>query len=257
MTDRDHHATATADWAAYLAGFHAQRAGITEDVLEHVHDGDSRTPYDWAAEPVAPGLTVLDLACGSAPMHARLRAASYVGVDLSAAELIAAAARRVPVARGDASRLPLPDAAVDAVVMSMALMLVPLAGTLAEVARVLRPGGVFVATVPVGRPLPPRDLLRYGRLFLALRTRGLAYPNDAALRDVRPRLASAGLRLVCDQVRPYTCDLRTAEVAERLLDSLYLPDVEPARIDVGRRVVRRWVGTAVATPIRRLVATQR
>jgi len=78
--------TDAADWTGYVAGFHAQHAGITEDVLEHARDSDGMTPYDWAAEAVTPGLTVLDLACGSAPMHAHLRAGAYVGVDLSAAE---------------------------------------------------------------------------------------------------------------------------------------------------------------------------
>jgi len=248
--------TDAADWTGYVAGFHAQHAGITEDVLEHARDSDGMTPYDWAAEAVTPGLTVLDLACGSAPMHAHLRAGAYVGVDLSAAELHVAAARRVPVAMGDASVLPLRDASVDAVVMSMALMLVPLAGTLAEVARVLRPGGVLVATVPTGGPLPPWDWLRYARLCLALRHWGLAYPNDQALADARVVYAAAGLTLVSDEGRPCACDLRTGDVADRLLDSLYLPDVDPARMGAGRKVARRWVGTTIAIPIRRMVATK-
>lgn len=82
---------------------------------------------------------------------------------------------------GDASLLPLRDDSVDAVVMSMALMLVPLVDTLAEVARVLRPGGVFVATVPTGGPLPSRDWLRYARLCLALHRRGGRPPTRRRL----------------------------------------------------------------------------
>ncbi len=248
--------TGAPDWTGYVAGFHEQHAGITEDVLEHARDSDGLTPYDWAAEAVPPGFAVLDLACGSAPMHARLRANLYVGIDLSAAELEAAAARRVPVAMGDASLLPLRDDSVDAVVMSMALMLVPLVDNLAEVARVLRPGGVFVATVPTGGPLPSRDWLRYARLCLALHHRGLAYPNDQALADAGSVYAVAGLTLVSDEARPCACDLRTGDVADRLLDSLYLPDVDPARLGAGRQVVRRWVGTTIAIPIRRMVATK-
>jgi SAM-dependent methyltransferase len=248
--------TGDTDWDGYVAGFHADRAGITEDLLEHAHDSGARTPYDWAAEAVPPALAVLDLACGSAPMHARLRAAPYVGVDLSPAELRSAAAREVPVAIGDASWLPLADRSVDAVVMSMALMLVPLPATLAEVARVLRPGGLLVATVPAGGPLPLGDWLRYARLCLALRHRGLAYPNDRQLADAGSALAAAGLTVTSDEARGFGCDLATPVVADRLLDSLYLPGVDATRMAAGRRVSRRWVGTTIAIPIRRLVATR-
>lgn len=244
------------DWTEYVAGFHALRAGVTEDLLEHAHDAGGLTPYDWAADAVPPGLVVLDLACGSAPMHARLRPAQYVGVDLSPAELRKAAARGVPVATGDASRLPLPDACIGAVVVSMALMLVPLPATLAEVARVLRPGGVLVATVPTGRPLPIPDWLRYARMCLALRHWGLAYPNDPQLTDAGSALGIAGLSLSSDEARAFDCDLATPATADLLLDSLYLPGVDPGRITAGRRVARRWAGTTIAVPIRRMVAVK-
>ncbi len=174
------------DWPAYLSAFHADRVGITEDVLEHALDTAGSTAYDWAAEPLA-AETVLDLACGSAPMAARVSGARYLGLDLSPAELAAAAARGVPVARADVTRLPVPDGSVDAVVMSMALMLVPLPQTLNEVRRVLRPGGMFVATMPHNRPMPRADRLRYARLCLALRHPGLTYPNDRELADPQPR----------------------------------------------------------------------
>lgn len=244
-----------ADWAGYLARFHAERAGITESVLGQARDGAGRTPYDWAAEPVAPGLTVLDVACGSAPMHRLLRARSYVGIDFSAAELAGPAGRGVPVARADASRLPLGDGTVDAVVMSMALMLLPLPVTLQEVRRVLRPAGVFVATVPVSRPMPPGDRLRYARLLLALRHRGLEYPNGGALADAGPPFAGTGLSLGSDRARTFTYGVGSRRAADQLLGSLYLPDTDPRRTMSGRRVVRRWVGTTIAIPVRRLVAT--
>src|SRR5215207_6159097 len=35
-------------WSQYLAGFHAQRAGITEQVLGRARGADG-TPYDWLA----------------------------------------------------------------------------------------------------------------------------------------------------------------------------------------------------------------
>lgn len=257
MSDRS--SMAEPNWPGYVAAFHAERAGITEDVLEHALDEQRRTPYDWAAEALGTALDgaatakVLDLACGSAPMSARLAQHDYTGMDLSAAELARARARGLPVAVADAGRLPLPDGSVDAVVMSMALMLVPLRETLVEVRRVLRPGGAFVATVPHNRPMPAKDWLRYGRLCVALRHPGLSYPNDALLRDARGEFASAGLVLRDDVEGAFVCDLVNAALAEQLLASLYLPDVNPSRMEAGRQVVRRWAGSSITTPIRLLV----
>jgi len=246
------------DWPGYLAAFHAERAGITEDVLEHAVDAAGATPYDWAARAVldasADGDLVVDLACGSAPMAGRLPGRRYLGLDLSTAELFAARAAGAQVGRADAARLPVRTGSADAVVMSMALMLVPLGRTLGEVARVLRPGGAFVATVPHNRPMPRTDWLRYARLCLSLRHAGLSYPNGAALRRPSERFAAAGLRLDDDQQVGFVCDIADERIAEQLLASLYLPEVTPERLAAGRRVVMRWVGSTLTTPLRRLVA---
>lgn len=244
------------DWSAYLAAFHAERPGITETVLAHAHDDAGRNPYTWAAEAVAEIGTVLDLACGSAPMAVHLPGRRYLGLDQSAAELAAAAGAGHRTVRGDAARLPLSTASVDAVVISMALMLLPLDAALAEIARVLRPGGVLVATVPSSSPLPVRDWLRYARLCTALRHPGLHYPNDEQLSDAERVLAAVGLRLHTDERAAFTCELPTPAIADDLLASLYLPDVAPGRMDAGQRVVRRWVGSSITAPLRRLVATR-
>ena len=206
-----------------------------------------------SCSPAAP-VRGLDLACGSAPMSSRLAGLDYFGMDLSAAELERARARGLPVVLADAGRLPLPDASVDAAVMSMALMLVPMHPALAEVRRVLRPGGVFVATMPHYRPMPARDWLRYGRLCVALRHPGLSYPNDALLRDAGAAFRDAGLTLQDDVHGAFVCDLVDGGLAEQLLASLYLPDVNAARMEAGRQVVRRWAGSSITTPIRLLVA---
>lgn len=243
------------DWQQYLSRFHGERAGITEDVLEHALDADGRTAYDWAADPVGDGV-VLDLACGSGPLAARLVGRGYLGLDLSPAELAVAAGRGLPVARADVTQIPLPDDSVQNVVMSMALMLVPLQRTLAEVCRVLRPSGTFVATLPTNRPMPRGDWLRYARLCLALRHPGLTYPNDRALADAHGPLARANLTLLDDQARAFVCDVADGDIADDLFGSMYLPTVPARRLAAGRQVVQRWVGSTVATPIRRLVATK-
>jgi hypothetical protein len=60
--------------------------------------------------------------------------------------------------------------------------------------------------------------------------------------------------LAHDEIRAFQCHLRNERTADQLLASLYLPDVAPERLGAGRRVVHRWAGTRLTTPIRRLVA---
>ncbi|RCU47850.1 methyltransferase domain-containing protein [Haloplanus salinus] len=111
---------------------------------------------------------VLDLAGGTgraaraiaAPVG-RMRAPETLVVDASRAMLAHAAERGTPAVRGDAGRLPVRTAAVDAVVVLDALHHLPDQGAaLAEAARVLRPGGVVVV-----REFDPRTLR--GRALVA------------------------------------------------------------------------------------------
>jgi SAM-dependent methyltransferase len=247
-------AASSARWSEYLAAFHHARPGITEQLLLRAHDDAGRTPYDWLAEAVPAGRRVLDLACGSAPTAGALQAATYVGLDLSRAELALAAARGLPVAQADATRLPLPDGAVEVVTVSMSLQLLPLPMALQEVRRVLRPGGLLVATVPASRPVPLRELPRLARLLLALRVRGLGYPNDDALADAPALLAGAGLTLLADEAVGFRYPVADRAAADRLVDALYLPGTDAARLAAARRVARRWTGTTATVPVRRLLA---
>ncbi|MFI8519679.1 class I SAM-dependent methyltransferase [Streptomyces sp. NPDC085481] len=95
--------------------------------------------------------TLLDVACGTGLVteHLARPGLTVYGADAAHAMLRAAAARLPGRAlRADARRLPLPAAAVDAVSAVWLLHLVPFAEEIvAEAARVLRPGGVLVATV--------------------------------------------------------------------------------------------------------------
>ncbi len=201
---------------------------------------------------------VVDLACGNGPLAPELAGRDWIGVDLSHAELSAAqgkGAGRVTLA--DAASLPLADRSAGSVVCSMALMLVqPLDQVLAEVARVLRPGGVLVALLPSRNPLRPSDAMRYIRLLVALRQRRLVYPNDRALDDVGGLLGRHRLRLVDDQRRRFACLITSPAVGVMCVRSLDLPDVEPARVAAGERVSRHWVGKELGLPLRRLVAVR-
>lgn len=95
--------------------------------------------------------TLLDLACGTGTVTRRLAAAGLdvTGVD-AAYGMLSRAAAQVPgrLVRADCRQLPFPDASFDAVSAIWLLHLLDDAAlVVAEAARVLRPGGVFVTTV--------------------------------------------------------------------------------------------------------------
>ncbi|MCB8960464.1 MAG: methyltransferase domain-containing protein [Ardenticatenales bacterium] len=105
--------------------------------------------------PPLAGLDVLDLACGEGHLSRQLAAAGarVTGVDLAERNL-AEAQRQTPSGaiqylQADAQRLtPLADGRFDLVVCKMALMDIPdMDAAFAAVARVLRPGGRFVAAL--------------------------------------------------------------------------------------------------------------
>ena len=241
------------DWREYLADFHATRAGITEELLAHTTDGGT-DPYGWVAEQLDPSARVLDLACGSGPLRAR-HAGPWTGIDISSPELARARAQGAgPLVLGDGAALPFAAGSFDAVACSMALMLIqPVERALAEVARVLRPGGRLVALLPSSHPLRPGDMRRYGQLLVALRRR-LTYPNDRALAHVDPLLAAAGLTLAADGRRRFECDIADPYTAALCVTSLYLPDQDPERLARAFAVARGWVGHTVGVPLRLLVA---
>jgi SAM-dependent methyltransferase len=133
---------------------------------------------DWAgrwtepfAEPLraAGARTVLELGCGTGNDAARLAAAGYAvtAIDLSAEAIERATARFGSGVRflvADVTRrLPFPDGDFDAVMSNVALHMFPDGVTrevFAEVARLVRPGGLFLFHVNAleDRPLRARSL---------------------------------------------------------------------------------------------------
>ncbi|MFE0134540.1 class I SAM-dependent methyltransferase [Streptomyces sp. NPDC059037] len=98
--------------------------------------------------------TLLDVACGTGLVTRRLSRPGLRVTGVDAADGMARmAAARVPgsVVLGDSRQLPFPDASFDAVSTVWLLHLLPgpeeTAVVVAECARVLRPGGVYVTTV--------------------------------------------------------------------------------------------------------------
>lgn len=99
-----------------------------------------------------PGDCVLEVGCGPGDLLLALPAGAHLGLDLSASMLRRARTRLGPGARlllADAERLPLDPASFDRVICSEVLehTLRP-RRVLLEIARILRPGGLAVVSVP-------------------------------------------------------------------------------------------------------------
>jgi len=157
----------------FLADFHDRAPGGSSRAFGGlpVHDTQGRRFDDsyqalvatLVAAALPPG-PVLDLACGDGLLLQRLGAATtraLLGVDLSVGELAVARSRlgpAVPLHRARAQALPLASGTLAAVTCHMALMLMAEPETVvAELARVLQPGGRLLALVPAA-PAPDAPL---------------------------------------------------------------------------------------------------
>jgi ubiquinone/menaquinone biosynthesis C-methylase UbiE len=162
---------------------------------------------------VAPGQRVLDVACGTGIVARtaadRMRGTgTVVGVDLNEAMLAVARRVRPDLAwrHGDAARLPFADASFDVALCQMALMFFPdRAAALAEMARVLAPGGTAAVVVP-GRldaqpgyaPFVDMAVRHAGAAAAPLLS---AYFACGDLAELRALVESAGLRVTGSRTR--------------------------------------------------------
>lgn len=190
----------------WLIQWHNAHPGATSSAFASAQPSS----YALLAEQVRPGDLVLDLACGDGFLLEQMRArgaATLIGVDASPGELAAARARLGPgvdLRQGLAQTLPLPDASVDLVSCHLALMLMnPVEPVIAELARVLRPGGRFAAVLP--GPGAPADAWS----MVIRRVSGLDFQGPR-LSDRRVYEPEALLRLLSP--------LGAIEVRELLLD---------------------------------------
>jgi SAM-dependent methyltransferase len=115
---------------------------------------------------VGPGVSVLDLCCGVAGPGRMITAESgchYLGVDQSASVLATARqlARKLPCRFEQAHLPPLPEGRFEVVFLLETMLAFPDKDALiAEVVRVLEPGGRFAFTVEEGRPLTQQERAR-------------------------------------------------------------------------------------------------
>ncbi|MGB7979689.1 MAG: methyltransferase domain-containing protein [Candidatus Nanopelagicales bacterium] len=243
--------TAADEWTNYLAQYHEAHPGITEEVLSGSRHPTFGDPYRWLrdAAPYRPA-RVLDIACGSAPMQPLFADSEYLGIDLSHAELSVARARgRGPVLTADALALPVESGSLDIVVCSMAIMLLrPIDAAIAEIARVLRPGGTFAAIRPVSTPLLPRDLRTVAPLLLALRHTP-ELPQHFTGRGLGQVITRAGLSIISTQGARFAHPLATPADARLAVEALYLPHVPDTRRDVAAAHLARRAGPGREVPV--------
>jgi hypothetical protein len=93
-------------------------------------------------------------------------------------------------------------------------------------------------------------------LLVALRVRRLPFPHPGVLHDPRRLLTCHGLAVESDERRRFTYPLAETDDALQWVRSLYLPGVPPRRIRAAQRVARRWAGSSIGIPLRRLVAVR-
>ena len=171
---------------------------------------EASTPSRWVqrwSHLVAPGASVLDVACGSG-RHLRWfaqRGCRVTGVDRDGAALQASATfAEIVVADLESAPWPLPGRRFDAVVVTNYLWRELLPTLLASLAD----GGVLIyetfasGNETVGKPSNPTFLLRPGELLKAMESlRVVAFEDgfEAALNDSAPRFVQ---RIVAVRERP-------------------------------------------------------
>ncbi len=146
--------TDAADPDDRVAADRVDRVRLGRDGFESASDVYERSRPGYAEEAVAalvdlagigPGSRVLDVAAGTGKLTRCLPpfGAACVAVEPSASmrEVFAGVVPGVPVMGGTVEELPLADGSVDAVVVAQAFHWFDAPQALAEIARVLRPGG--------------------------------------------------------------------------------------------------------------------
>ncbi|WP_127498655.1 methyltransferase domain-containing protein [Actinoplanes solisilvae] len=152
-----------------------------------------------------PGAVLVDAGCGGGLLAPHLRGKGYrhIGIDLRVSGLTQAAFRGIRPVRGDVTAIPLATGSADVVVAGEILEHVTdMPATVAELCRVLRPGGLLVLDTVNDNPLSRFVTVTLGEL-IGLAPVGL---HDPALfvdpRRLTAECAAHGVRLQVRGARP-------------------------------------------------------
>jgi SAM-dependent methyltransferase len=187
-----------------------------------------------------PGRRTLDLACGEGRLGRVLIPLGYrvVGIDASPTMAGAAATHDEcpePAVIADAARLPFGDEAFDLVVAYMCLHDIDaMPRAVAEVARVLEPGGRLCAAIP--HPINTAGAFRDRDAGAPFVISG-SYLNPAPLRETLDR---GGIHLTFhSEHRPLEAHVRALEAAGLLTETIREPG-SPDHVVARDPSARRW-----------------
>lgn len=151
-----------------------------------------------------PGALLLDLGCGGGLLAPHLTGYRHVGVDLSETALAVAARHGVDTVHADVAELPFEDEAADVVVAGEIFEHIPhLPETVAEIGRVLRPGGTLVVDTINDTRFARVSLVTIGERLAGGPPRGCHDPGlFVAPERLRALCAEQGIHLRMRGLRP-------------------------------------------------------
>ena len=180
-----------------------------------------------------PGRRTVDVGCGEGRLARELHALGHRVVGIEASPRLAAAARAaeppIDVRVADAAAIPLPDASADLAIASMSLLnIAGLDAAVAEVARILAPGGRFCFATA-----HPMSSIAAARRLLGERS----YFEELHFTETRAR---EGLEMTFHDVhRPLSRLFEALEQAGLLVEAVREPVPDDAHV-ARHPEVARW-----------------
>jgi ubiquinone/menaquinone biosynthesis C-methylase UbiE len=203
------------------------------------------TFLDRYLPPTSARLRLLDVGCGTGHQLAHWRAAGYDGAGVDGSDAMLAEARQnnpeAELEQADVQRLPFPDASFDRVTSIEVLRYLPdPSASIREMARVLRPGGICLATAApafslngyavvnrIALMLPIGNLTRLKQFFTTSRRLRRQF-LDAGFSDVKVHGVYLGPLSWIERLAPRRLSRalqRWEPIDERIADRPVLRDV--------------------------------
>lgn len=203
------------------------------------------TFLDHYLPPTSARLRLLDVGCGTGHQLAHWRAAGYDGAGVDGSDAMLAEARQnnpeAELEQADVQRLPFPDASFDRVTSIEVLRYLPdPSASIREMARVLRPGGICLATAApafslngyavvnrIALMLPIGNLTRLKQFFTTSRRLRRQF-LDAGFSDVKVHGVYLGPLSWIERLAPRRLSRalqRWEPIDERIADRPVLRDV--------------------------------
>lgn len=202
------------------------RAAPTYEATRGFPPGIADVVADAAVAEIGRGAAAAEIGVGTGriarPVAAR--GVRVIGVDLSPAmlaqlrQLVAPGARRPALTQGEAAHLPLASGQLDAVLAVHVFHLIPdWRGALAEVRRVLRPGGALLAGYDWRPPdSPSSQIFDHWRALLRDRGYDPHGPGARDFADIQAYLTGTGARVTERRVGQWAVTRTVAHALETI-----------------------------------------